>query len=223
MSESAEPIKRLVSLNLRRLRAQRGLTLEQLANRSDVSRAMLSQVETGKTTPTIAVLWKISAGLGVAFTEFLRQDTPPGIAIKRRDALTVLRSDDGHFRSVPLLSASGAAFGVELYRITIDPGFGSESPAHPAGTEEVVTVEKGRLALTVGTVTQELAEGDVATFAADVGHAYRALGRGPCVIYDVVRYGERPRDGGTGGSGAAEATAPAPKSASARGGQRPRR
>src|SRR5262249_34994166 len=146
------------------------------------------------TTPTIAVLWKISAGLGVAFTEFLRQDTPPGIAIKRRDALTVLQSDDGHFRSVPLLSAAGAAFGGELYRITIDPGFGSESPARPGGTEEVVTVEKGRLALTVGTVTQELSEGDVATFAADVAHAYRALGRGPAVIYDVVRYGERTRE-----------------------------
>ena len=53
-----------VAANLRRLRAERDLTLDQLSEASGVSRAMLNQIETGKSVPTIATLWKVAAGLG---------------------------------------------------------------------------------------------------------------------------------------------------------------
>src|SRR5689334_16779324 len=49
----------VVGANLRRLRVRRGLSLERLAQRSGVSRAMLSQIELGQSAPTINVLWKI--------------------------------------------------------------------------------------------------------------------------------------------------------------------
>src|SRR5262249_34912572 len=57
----------IVGENLRRLRTRQGHSLERLAKLSGVSRAMLSQIELGRSVPTIAVLWKITHALGVPF------------------------------------------------------------------------------------------------------------------------------------------------------------
>ena len=67
-------IKRRVGANLERLRRQRGLSLERLAGLAGVSRAMLGQIETGESTPTIALLWKIARGLDVRFADLLGDD-----------------------------------------------------------------------------------------------------------------------------------------------------
>ena len=184
----AEGFARQVAGNLRRLRRERGWSLALLSARAGVSRAMLSQVETGKTTPTIAVLWKIATGFGVPFAELIREAPADGrVRVVRAGATPALLSADRRFRSLPLVPP-GAAGGVELYRITIDPAGVSRSPAHAAGTVEVVCVERGRLRLTVGGDEHLLEAGDVAAFGADVEHAYAAAGDGACVLYDLVRY-----------------------------------
>jgi transcriptional regulator with XRE-family HTH domain len=178
---------RQVAGNLRRLRREREWSLEELSTRAGVSRAMLSQVETGKTTPTIAVLWKIATGFGVPFTELLREGTAPEITIVRAGKTPAIQSADRKFRSIPL-SPPGALTGVELYRITIDPGGESRSPAHAPGTVEVVSVESGRLRVTVGEREVVLDQGDSACFPADVDHGYAAVGDEACVLHDLVQY-----------------------------------
>src|ERR1700690_4174117 len=62
-----------VGVNLRRLRSRRGLTLERLAQRSGVSRAMLSQIELGQSAPTINLLWKVARALDVTFSALITQ------------------------------------------------------------------------------------------------------------------------------------------------------
>jgi transcriptional regulator with XRE-family HTH domain len=185
---SAEGFARQVAANLRRLRRERAWSLERLSALAQVSRAMLSQVETGKTTPTIGVLWKIATGFGVPFAELLREDTRTGVSVVRAGTTPQLTSPDRRFRSTPLLPAHLVP-GVELYRITIEPQGQSRSPAHAQGTLEVVAVEKGRLRLVVGDSEDVLSPGDVASFHADVPHAYAALDETACVFYDLVRYG----------------------------------
>ena len=70
---AAELTRRLAD-NIRTLRKARGYSLDDMARRSGVSRASLSQVETAKTNPTIAILWKIAAGLEVPFSTLLGAD-----------------------------------------------------------------------------------------------------------------------------------------------------
>ncbi len=183
----AEGFARQVAANLRRLRREQGWSLEQLSTRAGVSRAMLSQVETGKTTPTIAVLWKIATGFGVPFAELLREDAHAEVTVVRAGSIPAITSPDRKFRSTPLLPAAVGP-GVELYRITIDPGAGSRSPPHAAGTVEVVTVDRGKLRLHVGEAEHVLEPGDVATFIADVEHGYECASDGACVLYDLIRY-----------------------------------
>jgi XRE family transcriptional regulator, regulator of sulfur utilization len=186
-TSGAAGFARQVAANLRRLRREREWSLEELSTRAGVSRAMLSQVETGKTTPTIAVLWKIATGFGVPFTELLREGAAPEITIVRAGRAAPIMSADRHFRSVPL-SPPGALNGVELYRITIDPGGESRSPAHAPGTVEVVAVESGQLRVQVGEREVVLNAGDSACFPADVDHGYAAVGDEPCVLHDLVQY-----------------------------------
>src|SRR5216110_696953 len=94
----AEGFARQVAANLRRLRREQGWSLEQLSTRAGVSRAMLSQVETGKTTPTIAVLWKIATGFGVPFAELLREDAHAEVTVVRGGSIPAITSPDRKFR-----------------------------------------------------------------------------------------------------------------------------
>jgi len=64
-----DEINQQVAQRLKNLRMAAGLSLQDLALRSGVSRAMLSQIETLKTNPTIAILWKVAEGLGIPFAE----------------------------------------------------------------------------------------------------------------------------------------------------------
>src|SRR5438270_12785487 len=68
-----------VGANLRRLRSRRGLSLERLARRAGVSRAMLSQIELGRSAPTINSLWKVARALDVTFAALVaqRNDSTP--------------------------------------------------------------------------------------------------------------------------------------------------
>src|SRR5688572_18927903 len=80
--ESAVPeVQARLAARLRRLRADRGLTLDALAERAGVSRSMISLVERGESSPTAAVLDRLAAGLGVTiaslFTEEARADASP--------------------------------------------------------------------------------------------------------------------------------------------------
>ena len=59
----------IVGANLRRLRKAQGHSLERLAELSGVSRAMLGQIETGKSVPTVSLLWKVADALKSSYEE----------------------------------------------------------------------------------------------------------------------------------------------------------
>jgi DNA-binding XRE family transcriptional regulator len=82
-----DEVARLIGGHLRRLREQHGLSLERLAQRSGVSRAMLGQIELAKSVPTITVLLRIAGAFGVPITAFLeRGDAAFETLLQGRDA-----------------------------------------------------------------------------------------------------------------------------------------
>jgi len=157
---AAELTRRLAD-NIRAIRKARGYSLDDMARRSGVSRASLSQVETAKTNPTIAILWKIAAGLEVPFSALLGADKTERVSVLRRPDQRVLRSADGQVESRPLT---------------------------PAGTSESVTVLVGQLRLRVAEEVHDLAAGDTASFAADVAHSYENPGRTHTLLHNVIVY-----------------------------------
>ena len=184
----AAELTRRVADNLRALRKQRDLSLDDLAARSGVARASLSQIETSKTNPTIAILWKIAAGLGVPFASLLGEERVERVRVLRRGDAQVLRSADGRLESRPLTPA-GASPMVECYELRLAARSTSQSDAHARGTCESLTVLTGSLKLHVGDQVAELSAGDSVYFEADVAHAYENPGRVESRYVNVIIYG----------------------------------
>lgn len=182
-----DPINQQVAERLRRLRRQAGLSLEDVAGRSGVSRATLSQIETLKTNPTIAVLWKIADGLDVPFAELLGAEAPPPVRLSRASEARYLYSDDRTLRSRPLL-ANVPGHRIELYELRIEPGAVHEAEAHPAGSFEQLIVNRGRLTLVLGEESYKLKAGDALLFPADRGHSYESTGKQPFQGLSLILY-----------------------------------
>ena len=81
----------VVGENLRQLRRKHGLSLEQLATKSGVSRAMLGQIETGKSAPTINLLGRIAEALKVSVPSLIANPGAGGTVIVPRDPQRYLR------------------------------------------------------------------------------------------------------------------------------------
>ena len=116
----AAEMNRRVSEALRRVRKARDLSLDQLALKSGVSRAALSQIEGGRTNPTLSVLWKVAVGLGIPFPELLEMPEASEPKVMRSGDAVALRSADGRMES-RLVSPGGAEPAVEVYELRFAP------------------------------------------------------------------------------------------------------
>lgn len=176
-----------IGRNLRRLRTRHGYSLERLAVASGVSRAMLGQIELGKSVPTISLLWKIARALDVPFSA-LNIDTPPSSTVLLRgDKAKVLRSADGSFSSRALFPYDGER-SVEFYAMELAPHAEEVADAHTPGTIENLVVTAGELEITTGSESHQLKAGDAILFQADVPHTYRNNGTTAAVFYLVMSY-----------------------------------
>jgi len=182
----AAELGRRVADNLRQRRKARGLSLDDLARSSGVSRAALSQIETSKSNPTVGVLWKIAVGLGVPFAELIGAPRS-GAAILRKGDAQVLRSADGRFESRPLAPA-GASPVVELYELRLSARSTHASEAHAPGTHEVLVVLTGQIRLHVDGEVFELGTGDSIAFAADRPHGYENPTNSEARYHNVIVY-----------------------------------
>jgi transcriptional regulator with XRE-family HTH domain len=180
----ATRLSRRIGENLRLQRKARGMSLDELAIASGVSRAALSQIETSKSSPTVGVLWKIAVGLGVPITDVLAETSGP-VAILRREDAPPLRSRDGVLQRRPL-APRGASSAVELYELRLAPSSTHVEEAHERGTREVLVVLTGGLRLRVGGEIYEAGPGDTVTFAADQPHVYENPSSTEALYHDVL-------------------------------------
>lgn len=182
----AAELGRRVADNLRHRRKARGLSLDDLAQASGVSRAALSQIETHKSNPTVGLLWKIAVGLGVPFSELIGE-AKGGVTVLRRSDGQVLRSLDGKLESRPLSPAGTSAL-VELYELRLAARAIHASEAHAPGTRELLVVLSGSLRMRVGDEAFELAAGDSVSFPADGPHVYENPGSSEARYHNVIIY-----------------------------------
>lgn len=183
----AADLARRVSESLRRFRQERRLSLDDLSARSGVSRAALSQVEGGRTNPTLAVLWKIAVGLEIPFHDLLGPGSSQSVLVLRAGDAPPLRSTDGRTES-RLLSPGGASGETEVYELKLLPKAVHRSEPHARGTTETLVVLTGALELGAGDATYQLAAGDSVFFHADVPHFYANRSSRETRCLDVIHY-----------------------------------
>ena len=182
-----EAIAAWVAENLRRLRVRNGLSLERLGRAAGVSRAMLSQVELGRSVPSVTVLWKVARALGVPLAAFT---TPPGhaeVTVLRAHRAKLLATRGGRFSSRALFPFAGARR-VEFYEMRLSPHSTESADPHPPGTVENLILVLGRLDLSVGADRFRLDPGDAIHFVADRPHAYGNAAPIEALFYLVMTY-----------------------------------
>ena len=168
------------------MRGRRGLTLEALAERSGVSRAMISKLERGEKNPTLVVAAKLAEGLGVTLSQLVGMEERREVVVVPREGRMVMRDPETGFER-QLLSPTFVGRGVEFVRNEIPEGSTSgEFPPHRKGVAEHVVVERGRLRAVLGGEEYLLEEGDALYFEADVPHRFDNAGEGECSYYLVI-------------------------------------
>jgi quercetin dioxygenase-like cupin family protein len=153
---------------------------------------MLSQVERGETSPTLAVAQKIALGLSLSLSQLLRLDEAQQVAIVRRGARRTVRRDGHQVQELtPGLPGERATVTVHVLRPGARTGGVHDRPLHAAGSRETVLAQEGKLVVVVDGERHELSEGDAVTFDADLPHHFENPGRREAGFLAVVTAGLR--------------------------------
>ena len=171
-------------------RLERGWTLDELAERSGVSRRMVVKVEQGAANPSIATLLRLSHALGVGLPALVDVERPGALRVLRAGQAPVLWHGPSGGRAV-LVAGTDPPDVVELWDWTLEPGDAHRSEAHAGGTRELLLVLAGQVELTVGQQTQLLDVGDSAQFAGDAAHAYACPDDGPAARFCLTVFAPR--------------------------------
>jgi XRE family transcriptional regulator, regulator of sulfur utilization len=181
-----------VGTRVKALRDSMGLSLRDLAERSGVSAPMLSQVERGETSPTLAVAGRIATGLDLTLSQLLRLDEGEHVVVVRRgDGRSRTRGGHRVEELTPPLPGQRA----DVSRHALEPGAATggpdDPPIHEAGARETALVLSGELTLLVDGEARGLATGDAVTFDADIPHHFENRGAEAAEFVAVVAAGLR--------------------------------
>ena len=171
MAVEAVAVNELIGQRVRHHRTTRGWTLDELADRSGVSRRMLITIEHGDGNPSIATLLRISDALGVGLPGLVDVERPRAVTVTAAGQAPVLWRGPRGGQAL-LVAGTEPPDVVELWDWTLQPGEAHTSEAHSAGTRELLLVLDGQVDLRVGDRTEQLQAGDSAAFAGDVVHGY---------------------------------------------------
>jgi transcriptional regulator with XRE-family HTH domain len=178
------PVSRALGENVRRLRLERGLSVVDLAARSAIARATLTQLESGRGNPTIETISALAAVLGAEADRLLRYDPAPQV-------LVVRDGEGGRTSEIATLIDRHPHDGgrTEVFDFRLRAGERERSTSHGPGSAEIVLVRSGHLRVGPLEATVELGVGDYAAFSADCLHEYVAAPDEDARFWLVVRYG----------------------------------
>ncbi|MBP2478107.1 transcriptional regulator with XRE-family HTH domain [Crossiella equi] len=160
----------VLATNLRTHRESQGLSLSELARRSNIAKGTLSQLESGTGNPTIETVFSLSNALNIPVSTLLTDRPDPAVTLIRSADLEPLSGDAVDLRLLRRLDHGGAL--LEIYDQRVRPGVTQRSAGHP-GTEHT-TVVSGTLVIRVNGREHEVGPGDYVAFQAGVPHEYAA-------------------------------------------------
>ena len=160
--EDASDINAHLAERLRSLRAEQGLTLDGLAERTGVSRSMISLIERAESSPTAAILDKLAAGLGVTLASlFAERENDAASPLARRTEQRVWRDpDSGYVRRN--LSPPGFPSPIELVEVIMPAGarVAYDTGRRSVGVSQQIWIVEGEIELALGDETWRLLAGD---------------------------------------------------------------
>jgi transcriptional regulator with XRE-family HTH domain len=181
-----------VGARVKSLREAMDLSLRDLAERSGVSAPMLSQVERGDTSPTLAVAQRIAAGLDLTLSQLLRLDEDRHVVVVRAGKGRTRRRRGHKLEELtPPLPGQRADVSVHTLAPGAATGAPDDPPIHEPGSRETAVVVQGTAELFIDGQRHELHEGDSVTYDADLPHHFENNGETDARLIAVVAAGLR--------------------------------
>jgi transcriptional regulator with XRE-family HTH domain len=162
-----------IGAKVAKARAERGWSLQQLAQRAGMSAAAIHKIEKSGMTPTIASLMKVAAALGKSVGHFIEEGDPlrPVTVVRRDQRQRLFTSKQG--LALENISGRYGPFFVAGAEAVLEPwaDSGPEPMAHPG--EELVLVTEGEMAFEIDGAPYALEVGDSIHFRTTVAHSWR--------------------------------------------------
>lgn len=174
----------IVAKNIRRLREENKLSMDELSKLSGVSKSMLAQIERGEGNPTITTLWKLSNGMKVPF-DALTVRPKSSYEIVKNAELEPLLEDNGKIKNYSVFpDDENRRFAV--YYLELEEGAYLESEPHLKGTTEFITIFSGCMEISAGSQRFTVAGGESIRFKADSVHSYRNTGKEKVILHMIL-------------------------------------
>ena len=164
---------------IRLLRIERGLTQEELADRAELSKGFISQIERDLTSPSITTLEDILICLGTDCGEFFATTTRPQVIFSDEDYF--VKEDPDRRSRIEWIVPNAQKNEMEPIRLTLDPG-GSTMPDNPHEGEEFGYVIRGTIEVHIGKEQYKVRKGESFYFYPDREH-YVSSAKGAEIIW----------------------------------------
>ena len=172
-------IDTLIAARLLALRQVQALSLADLAERSGVSKAMISKVERAQSSPTAVLLGRLAAGLGVPLAQLLTEDKEQPQRLRTRAEQEIWRDPKAGYLRRQVAERRGG--GVELVEVELPRSAQVDYPRWSGKPyRQCLWMLEGELRVDYGDERFELAPGDCLDFGVDRPLVFKALGRGAC-------------------------------------------
>lgn len=174
----------IVAKNIKRLREENKLSMDELVRLSGVSKSMLAQIERGDGDPTISTLWKISNGMKVPFDALTVRPKSPYEIVKTAEIQPLLE-DGGKVRNYSLFPDNeNRRFAV--YYLELEEGSYWESEPHLRGTTEFITIFTGKIEILADGQSFIVEKGESIRFRADTIHSYKNIGNETAILHMIL-------------------------------------
>ncbi len=169
-----------IGLKLKELRIQKALTQEELADRAELSKGFISQLERNLTSPSISTLTDILQCLGTNLNEFFSEEDDSQIVFKSEDFFE--KVDDELHNKIEWIIPNAQKNEMEPIRLTLAPG-GSTYPDLPHEGEEFGYVLNGSIKIHLGSKIHNAKKGEAFYFTPAKKHYLEAGKSGATVIW----------------------------------------
>lgn len=178
-------LQKNIGNNLKSIRKGRGLSLDQAAEKTGVSKAMLGQIERGESNPTVTTLWKIATGMQVSFSTLMDEGNYDIHYVDFKELSPVVEHN-GAYRVFSIFPFDPRKK-FEIFTVEMDPMCEHFSEQHNEGAEEYITVNIGTLEVKIGSTSLQVTAGNSVRFAANQTHVYKNIGN-EVVTFQLVMY-----------------------------------
>lgn len=177
---------RLIGRTIKELRLRRGLTLEELAEKSGCTPGFISQVERNQAAPSVTTLYAIASVLGVQVTDFFPNVSNPTKVVRRDERTTF--NIEGSAVTYSLLTTKFPHAALLAFILTFLPSKQAlptdESRSHLG--EEFIYILEGELRVWIGDVAYDLAAGDSLYFKSSAKHSLENYTDHPAVVISMI-------------------------------------